>query len=222
MSFILDALKKSENDRQGQAEAEFTTIPASPDSQPPPRWLWALGALLVINALVLLGFVLRPNAAPLPASLPMAATTAAAQDNAIISNADPTTRQSRGSDGASFASQVEEVRRQQPVSEEPVAAPDPAAAAQQRAAVAVTNLPVSRAAILPTLMELRTNGSLQLPDLHLDIHVYHELPANRFVFINMDKYQENARLDAGPTVREITSDGVILVYQGITFMLPRE
>ncbi len=46
MSFILDALKKSENDRQEQAEAEFATVPSSPGPLAAPSWLWVLGGLL--------------------------------------------------------------------------------------------------------------------------------------------------------------------------------
>ena len=49
MSFILDALKKSENERQEQSDTEFATVPSSPDAPAAPRWLWILGALLAIN-----------------------------------------------------------------------------------------------------------------------------------------------------------------------------
>lgn len=222
MSFILDALKKSENDRQSQAEAEFSAVPSSPDAPATPRWLWVFGALLVINALVLFGFVLRDDPPSSPASLPAAgaATVTPVERN-------PASNQSSGNT-ASFASQLE-ARRQQPAVADSETETAPAATSRQiaptttqRPAVSVANLPVSRAAVLPTLMELRTNGTLQLPDLHLDIHVYNNVPANRFVFIDMNKYQENSQLDSGPTVQEITSDGVILAYQGVTFLLPRE
>jgi len=73
-----------------------------------------------------------------------------------------------------------------------------------------------------TIDELRLNGTLQLPELHIDIHVYAEDPAERFVFINMKKQRKNSQLDEGPVVAEITTDGVILKYQGSTFLLPRE
>ena len=69
---------------------------------------------------------------------------------------------------------------------------------------------------------MRANGLLQLPDLHLDIHVYSATPAERFVFINMSRYRENATLDEGPKVQEITPDGVMLEHQGMRFLLPRE
>jgi hypothetical protein len=59
-------------------------------------------------------------------------------------------------------------------------------------------------------------------DMHLDIHVYAGLPADRFVFINMSKYKERATLAEGPTIKEITPQGVILEYGGTDFLLPRE
>ncbi|NOR67834.1 MAG: GspB domain-containing protein, partial [Woeseiaceae bacterium] len=63
---------------------------------------------------------------------------------------------------------------------------------------------------------------LVLPDLHLDIHVYSDQPAERFVFVNMNKYREQARLAEGPLVKEITPEGVILEHLGNGFLLPRE
>ena len=66
------------------------------------------------------------------------------------------------------------------------------------------------------------NGQLQMADLHLDIHVYSDEPAERFVFINMVRHREKSRLAEGPIVQEITPEGVILDYRGTRFLLPRE
>ena len=60
MSFILDALKKSESERQQQGAAEFAQVPVGRDSNRPPLWLWVLGILLVVNLAVLGGVLLRP------------------------------------------------------------------------------------------------------------------------------------------------------------------
>ena len=76
--------------------------------------------------------------------------------------------------------------------------------------------------MLPRFNELRAEGVLQLPDLHLDIHVYSDVPKERFVFINMTKLRQGDRLDEGPVVKSITPDGVVLDYQGTSFLLPRE
>jgi hypothetical protein len=73
-----------------------------------------------------------------------------------------------------------------------------------------------------TFNDLRAQGLLLLPDMHLDIHVYSSDPEDRFVFVNMSKYKENATLDEGPVVKAITPEGVILEYLGKGFLLPRE
>ena len=75
---------------------------------------------------------------------------------------------------------------------------------------------------MPTADELRANGMVQMPSLHLDIHVYSTKPAERFVFINMVRHREKSRLAEGPVVQEITPEGVILDYSGTRFLLPRE
>ena len=75
---------------------------------------------------------------------------------------------------------------------------------------------------MPTAAELRANGTLQMAELHLDIHVFSDNPEDRFVFINMVRHKENSRLSEGPVIREITPEGVILDYLGTEFLLPRE
>ena len=213
MSFILDALKRSENERQEQASAEFAAVPSSPDTPGTPRWLWVLGALLAINAVVLLGLMFRPDRAPDTAGVaPIAAPPTESPAAAVPGPAANT---------PSFDEQVAAARRNQP----PPATRDavaPATAPASRDVVATDNLRVTRAADLPTLTELRATGRLQLPELHLDIHVYNDVPSERFVFINMDKYQEGSQLSAGPVIREITNDGVILEYQNTDFLLLRD
>ena len=63
---------------------------------------------------------------------------------------------------------------------------------------------------------------MQLPELHLDIHVYSGEPSERFVFVNMVKYKERGKLAEGPTITEIVPEGVVLDYLGTRFLLPRE
>ncbi|MEO1203575.1 MAG: hypothetical protein AAFX10_12760, partial [Pseudomonadota bacterium] len=79
MSFILDALKKSENDRQDSAPAEFTTVSSSGEPTAAPKWLWVLGALLLLNMVVLAFVLLRPDSPPpAVAAAPAAAPAAGA------------------------------------------------------------------------------------------------------------------------------------------------
>jgi general secretion pathway protein B len=210
MSFILDALKKSETERQQQGSAEFSTIPSSSPQRATPRWLWVLIALLVVNMIVLLVLVLRPDKSSVavtgPATAPATVQTPPATDRPAAS-------------GASFDERVAAAKASREAM--PVTAPP----ALEIAPVRRTQPAPSSSdtlTVLPSALELRANGELELPDMHVDIHVYSQVPAERFVFINMDKHREGSTLSEGPTVREITVDGVVLEYRGRRFMLPRE
>ena len=207
MSFILDALKKSETERQRQNVPGFADVPDGTDPPRTPRWLWVLGGLLAINLIVLLGVVLRPDLRP---------------------TADAVTPSEATPDGeprkASFSEMVEEAKMKQPKpvadsADETITDSDPAAEGRT---ASVTRTPQKIAQSYATFTELRANGTIVLPDLHLDIHVYSEKPKERFVFVNMSKYREQARLAEGPLIREITPEGVVLEHMGNGFLLPRE
>ena len=222
MSFILDALKKSETNRQQQTPATFATVPSSDGSPRAPRWLMLLGALLAINLIVLLTLFLRSDDKP---SAPAVTTSNAVEKAPAAAVTD-------------FAAQIEAAR----LNESQRRAPPPSAQVQDLSptttptmvteipvatdtgpgATPASNTPVQQVASLPTIYELQANGSITLPELHLDIHVYSEVPQDRFVFINMSKQREKSQLSEGPTVDEITPDGVVLDYRGTTFLLPRD
>lgn len=202
MSFILDALKKSETERQNQGKAEFAAVPSSADGPRAPRWVWPLGALLAVNLVVLLGLLMRDEA---PSVVP--------------SHGDLSRTVEQADADTSFAERVAEARTNQPRRQMDTAA-EPA---DDVVAPAVDPpVPAASLQLLPTANQLRVDGTLQMAELHLDIHVYSDAPADRFVFINMAKHRENSQLVEGPLVKEITREGVILSYRGTDFLLPRD
>ena len=213
MSFILDALRKSEAERQQQGKAQFAGVPASAPDRTAPRWLWVVGVLLVINLLVLVGVLLRPDGAAREAP---AVTRPAVTPIAAASNATP---------DAGFAEQVAAARKNAPQRQ-----PEPTtvAATVDDAPVSAAPVPTTpraaptATASFPTIHQLRAEGKIELQDLHVDIHVYSESPQDRFVFINMTRLKEGAQMPEGPVVAEITADGVVLRHQGMTFLLPRD
>ena len=212
MSFILDALKKSEAERQRKSVPGFADIPDARSIPGSQRWWWVVGGLLALNAAVLLGvFYLPAGTEPPVAAKPVRQAT-------IIP--EPVDRTAPATSPAAFSDIVAEARRNRPPQERPTTTepqrqdPVPAATgAQSRVTVSED---------LSTMGELRADGSLRLPELHLDIHVYSEKPAERFVFINMGKYKEGDRLAEGPAVREIRPDGVVLDQGGTRFLMPRQ
>jgi general secretion pathway protein B len=205
MSFILDALKKSETERQSQAGADFSNVPSSAGEVQSFKWLWILALLLAVNAAVLVGILLRSGESP---TEPPPVSEPAAMPATPAEAAEPT-----------FAERVAVAREAQNERAETA----PPAATEPEPASASRPVPQPAASTrVRTIDELRLTGALQLTDLHLDIHVYSEKPAERFVFVNMNKYREGDTLEEGPDVDEITPDGVILAYRGLTFLLPRE
>lgn len=219
MSFILDALKKSETDRQQQSSAEFSKVPASSAPGGVPGWLLVLGILLAINLVVLLGLFLRSGDESGAGSPSGSVELAAATESRPV---EPE-KTLNPDDQPSFARQVEEAKLNRPLASEkslaatPESVPEPAAPLPE-----VKEQPGRQVAALPTIYELVADGSIVLPELHIDIHVYSEVPEERFVFINMSKQREQSQLSEGPLVEEITPDGVILGYRGKSFLLPRD
>ncbi len=220
MSFILDALKKSELERQRQ------TVPGLMDTRlvtrrrTLPRWGIALGVLLAINLLVLTYVLMRKSTAAPQASR-------SAQSSSPVTSDEPVPAAAPAPEHFS------------PLDAAPVYAPEiPVAAAQEKPAVVDKPLvrPTRRAdpllsdedtqadnqEVLPSISELSLSGAQALPDLHLDVHVYATRATDRFVYINMRKYREGSVLQEGPTVEHIRRDGVVLNYQGLRFILPRQ
>ena len=215
MSFILDALKKSETDRQQKGSAEFASVPVSSRDDGPPRWLWVLGALLLINIVVVAGLLMRPGGEPeVQAPTPEPAATVT---SAPVAEAAPQQQ---------FAAEVAAAKQTVLPRDEPVAVAEANSTPSLAPATTPTAAPAASEATnplaLPTAQEVIANGSLTLPTLHVDVHVYSESPADRFVFINMTKHKEGSVLAEGPRVQRITPQGVVLSQNGVTFLLPRD
>lgn len=251
MSFILDALKKSENERQRQIGPSLADVRMTRRNTERPWWVVAVAALLVINLGVLIVVLVRdgdakpapaPQAAPAPAAQPQTPYAPAQQSAPARQNyqprqapADPSVRSL-----ADEAGGYEEPYAGEPVNpslagaaavpqgpplvrqiEAPSVAPLPSGAVFEARQAA--SAPPARASneTLPTLNELTGSGTT-LPELHLDIHVHSQNASERFVFVNMRKYLEGETLKEGPGVERITSEGVILNQRGLRFLLPRQ
>ena len=208
MSFILDALKKSETDRQQQGNAEFAAVPIGPRATSVPRWLWVVGVLLAINLIVLIGLLLRPDSSPSTTQTAVSTISRPSQPEVTLP--------------PSFEEKVATAQKNVPAQQEADAEVEAAADTVRAVLISQDPSSVSSDDLHPTLQEIRARGALNLPELHLDIHVYSDEPKDRFVFINMSKLREGSQLAEGPVVVEITLDGVVLGHQGQFFILPRE
>jgi len=204
VSFILDALKKSESDRQRQNSPDISDVPLGTRQSGTPRWLLPLIGLLLVNLTVLVIVLIKPSNVVEPSAV----VPAEAAPTAIAQPAPARMQVAEESQAASPDATPAPVAQQ----DIPVSKPLKRASIQAAAVITETRL---------TFNDFRVAGNLNLPDLNVDIHVYSEEPTDRFVFINMTQYRENATLTEGPLLREITPEGVLLEFAGATFLLPK-
>ena len=213
MSFILDALRKSETERQRQATPSLADAQYQVNKKKRGIWVPALVAILAANLLII-GYMLFDD------SRDVGQTGQRADEPAS------------GVVERPLATPAEEFAGDRAIAVEPPMG-KPAVAAEKPAPTAVAGGPVTDSAPpgmspeptfvnVPSMQQLTLSGQLSLSPLHLDIHVYAGQVEKRFIFINMNKYREGDRLEEGPTVEEITTTGVILLHQGNRFTLERE
>jgi general secretion pathway protein B len=241
MSFILDALKKSELERQRQAIPGLMESAMVQNSRRFPLWAVTLVALLGINLLVLLYVLTRTGA-------PGAAGSHSAGGQLPAAAAAPTAeRQPSASEHFSPLDDAPVYAPEIPAADQPAGGTPLDAGGKIAAHETHTNHPAPAAAgtaqvrsahrgdplltddeyrageeALPSISEINLTGQQALPDLHLDVHVYATKPVDRFVYINMRKYREGATLAEGPVLERIRRDGVVLDFQGLRFVLPRQ
>jgi general secretion pathway protein B len=221
MSFILDALRKSEHARERRTLPGLVDLPVSRAA--PSRLPWILGGvglLLVVNIAVLVWVLARPSPPPAPpAAAPPAAAAPARVASPVLAPGPAPARvrplaaeTEPGDDPA-----LDRAEAQKPA---PRAAPEPYAA--ERADAAREFRGSVTVAGVPSIHQLPPQATAGLPVLNIDLHVYSGDAAQRFVIINGQKMHEGGKLKEGPTVERITPEGAILNHQGTRFLLPRE
>jgi general secretion pathway protein B len=232
MSLILDALKKSEAERQRQTGPALLEVRVTQPRRRFPAWVVAVGILLALNLLLLLAFVLyRPVAAPVPAPTAgvasgAAAVTAAAAAPAVAA---PSPLPASVAPMAAGAAAPPTLQAASVSGEAGALAPPPRSFSQSDTVTDGQNsqgnpadnepaVPAGVAAHYSNLPSFSDVGG-DLPTLRLDLHVYAERARDRYALINMHRVQEGAALPEGARVLAITREGVALEYRGQEFML---
>jgi general secretion pathway protein B len=238
MSFILDALKKSESERQRQAGPALFEVKVAPPRHRIAPWAAALAALLAVNLGVVGWMLIRDRSAHDSAAVheqtSLAAPTAAASGARAAAQPGPATV---ARSGPPSEPAVEGTASPQEASASPVAVhsggssnadSNPADYAAAVEPAQGTPIPGGGSFVapeteggLPTYEQAAAAPGADIPSLRLDLHVYAERPDQRFVFLNMVKLREGESLPQGVKVDRITPDGVVLSYRGEKFVLRR-
>jgi general secretion pathway protein B len=232
MSFILDALKKSETDRARQSGPALYEVKVPPPRTGLPLWALVVVALLAVNLGIGLWMLLRH---PAHTSADTAATPAAA--GAAGQSAAPAPAVAATVPAAAQAPvtvPTQTVSAQVPAGTAPAAAApaapesnnpedyEPAGPAPPSATGPASHVQRGTAEGVPLYQEVATAQGATLPQLRLDLHAYAADPSQRFVMINMRKLKEGDTLPEGVHVDSITPDGAVLSYNGSRFLLTRD
>ena len=231
MSFILDALKKSEAERARQAGPALLEMRIVRPKRRVALWVVVLALLLSVNLAVLLWYALRrepattattattaqpASPAALPATAPAAPPAPAPAGAATAASPAPADATALPPPGGfvadpgarvAGAEDADYAAGDNPADLEPAASPAPGSVTMGRST-----------GTRPNYSEI--GGSV--PELRLDLHVYASRPQDRYALINMHKVREGEVLPEGPRVVEITRDGVVLDWRGSEFVLGRE
>jgi general secretion pathway protein B len=214
MSFILDALRKSETERQRQAAPSLADAQYSVGKKPRKNWVPVLIAVLAAN-LIIIAYVFFDDSREISAT--SQAVSAPTSRTGERHQSTPVGETALAAESMKPPTTVVMVAEPAPAPK-PLAKPPPVT----RITPATPPEPRPESINLPSMQQLIASGQLSLSPLHLDIHVYAGKSEKRFIFINMNKYREGDHLEEGPTVEEITDTGVILGHQGNRFTLDRQ
>lgn len=194
MSYILDALKKSDHERSRERGPTLASVhggwqPQAPWIRRHGLWLAAVGVLLLVGAggawlLLQPGAGLQPDRTAAPA----------AEESAI-----PEVEKGRVERQIDAGTAPDK----QPTVAEPIDVP---AALPSRA--------------IQELWELPDPVRATFPALTFSFHVYADTPARRTIIINNRRYSEGDTINSETRLEEITEQGVILRFREYRVYIP--
>lgn len=243
MSFILEALKKSEKKHEDTAVPNLQTVHGAsrPVSKKRPMWPYLLVACLLLNAGILLWFLAPRTEKPVSPEIVQSVDAPKESPNGVVSPA------------------VE------PLAVAPVVEPTPASLVSVAEAPAPVTLParepVPAAPPAPSVVEIRlpadsiANGSFstieaetvvtpaedrwgderpvyafadlpyevqsRLPEIHVSVYAYSNDVESRLVRVNNRILREGSYLDVGLLLDEITPTGMVFTFEGYRFRVPK-
>lgn len=217
MSYLLDALRKAERERNLGRVPDLglqSNEALSSTGKSLPAWaLAAVGALVALNLLVLAVFwwsTGQREHAPISPPETRADKVAAAPETpkSVNKPVPPAAVVEKSPDTA------------QPPAGEPAADEFADYGSDDATEFDYDDAPaVSNESAIPEYRALPPKQRAQVPDLHVNGHLYSSIPGRSFVLINGRRYHEGQRLAEGPAVVLVDKAGAIFKYGDIRFRL---
>jgi general secretion pathway protein B len=219
MSYILDALKKSEQERGRGSAPSVQTLHSSGlhyHSNKTQLWPYFLLAAIVVNLAALFYFIITKT--------DIEATT---QEQKYIQEQQEVTETKTVISGTTLTGMDDHVPAAAHASDQaesivykPVFMPETArntAIASPQTATAETRQPPNTRNTVVEMDELPYDVLQQIPVLEFSAHVYSSNPLQRSIVINGRFMEEGERLAGDLFLNEITPDGAIFDFQGQLF-----
>jgi len=251
MSYILEALKKADQERVVGKVPDLDSMHDDPAARPARRkfrWIWVLGALLVVSGMLVAALMLRNDAADggpeqaaadrvpaMEASRPPVATPPP-PPRRVVSPRQPAARSpvrpyvppaaSRPAPAVTVSPKVagtvtraeEPLEAGAPEPESPAPVPAPVTRPPAPVAQAPVSLPAKSTGGLPYWDDLSLEFRSGFTAPRIDVHVYDTDPQRRFILVELKKYREGDRLASGAQLEKITPEGVQLSFRGKQFI----
>lgn len=246
MSYILDALKRAEQERQLGQLPNAASSPVDDDyGQEKARWPWFLLALTLLALAAAAGsyWLARQQQFTVTAEPDTATPTSQLElPNKVVAVTTTPPRiglseplPSKANAPKPITAEAKPKPAPEPVKRLTVApatpeAPEPeivkASQAKPSATPAQNKLAQAQAASaeqaleLPWLREMDSAFRHSLPAIEIQFHRHSETPSRSFVMVDGLRYREGQILKSGPTVERIVKQGLVLRWQGERFVFP--
>lgn len=239
MSYILDALKRAERERNSAVADTGPNATVTPPRSLRPTTVALAGATLFLAGIGVAALLLRPDA-PIPATATTDARDAApaatpsAEDP--VAPAPPPAVVPDVAELGSYESldDVAPVFQGRPVKPAAAAAapvstqrveteppPDASSGSQTPAPkVPAQALESAQRQLPPRLAEMPDDFQSRFPALALQVHVFDADPARRWIMAGSRRHGEGSMIDGGVRVVEILDDGVIFEFDGSRVFWP--
>ncbi len=235
MSYILDALRKSQQARQPGTKPRTGAVHNITLSLPVSGWWFALGIVLLLALLTVALFFWRSTVGSLPeapvepaSSEPVAAAPAAAPATPAVVEKTPVPSPAAAKEIIPVSDLSEQAKVSVPAPPpKKIMAVRPGKKPVKTQRIESNQTPVATAAIplatdnTPLLQEMPQDFQRALPPLAVTIHVYSHDQSQRILFINNREYRQGGEIERGIRVEDIVPDGVVLSFRGERFKLSR-
>lgn len=233
MSYILDALRKSQQARHPGTAPRTGAVHNISLALPVSGWWIALGVVLLLGMLLAVLLFWRGTVATLPdppaapetgapvAAAPTSAPVPAAVEKPVPVSALPARQTAPVAD---LAEQARLPASAPPTKKIAVTRTEKKPVVNRRPETIKTATAPAVPLVMddtPLLQQMPQDFQRALPPLAVTIHVYSHDESQRILFINNREYRKGSQIDGGIRVEDIVPDGVVLSFRDERFKLSR-